>query len=85
MIDQCGVVAAECSRCIIKRCEQVRSDISDFGGVLEQAVQHILDMACIQFEQSASHNFGWQVLTADPDGGPFARHGVSKQIHDFIQ
>ena len=81
MVDQSCVITVYRCGGVVERGQQVSPDVSDFRGVLFQAVYDIPDMLPVDFKQAVLYDFPWVVLAA------YAYHalGTANRVHHDVQ
>ena len=80
MVHLRGVIILHGGRCIVKRSQEVLSDVADVSGVVLEALEHITDMASVQFQQPGLYNCPGEIIPTYPDILPVG----ADRIHHLI-
>ena len=84
MIDFGPVIAVHGSRGIIQSRQQVRLDIPHLGRVVIQAVEHILHMGEVHFQEAAFYYLTGVVIPGNADIWPLGEDGLQHQLNQFV-
>ena len=64
---------------------QVLLDVTDFGGVIPQAVHDELDVMAAQFQELGLDQLCWVIVPGHPDGLAVGADGFQQDVHDLVQ
>ena len=84
MIDFGPVIAVHGSRGVIESRQQIGLDIPNLGRVIIQAVEHILHMREVHFQEAAFYHLTGVVIPGNADIWPLRKNRLQHQFNQFI-